>query len=287
MRDKITRSRMPEISERTLEDERPYLRPEPSSLPWVLGVLALAIAAGVGYYFHSREPAVEVRAPAIAKTDPEAQAPAPAILNPLPAVESAALPTLENSDSMMREAIALLLGRQAFDQLVVADRLIPRIVATVDNLPRRMAPQRMMPLHAVPGGFRASSGEQATLDPSNASRYAAYVRLLDVVPASALVALYVKTYPLFQRAYEQLGFSGKYFNDRVVETIDDLLAAPEVGAPIALTRPKVLYEFADPDLETRSAGQKILLRMGSANARQVKAWLRGVRHELAAAGVPR
>lgn len=279
---------MAEMTERSLEDERPYLRPEPSSLPWVLGVLALAIAAGVGYYFYSREPA-EVRAPVVAKTQPEPQAaqPAPAVLNPLPAIEPASLPTLENSDSMMREALALLLGRQSFDQMVVADRLIPRIVATVDSLPRRTAPQRMMPLHAVPGGFRATGGEQATLDPSNAARYAAYVRLLDVVPASALVALYVKTYPLFQRAYEQLGLGGRYFNDRLVETIDDLLAAPEVAAPVALMRPKVLFEFADPDLETRSAGQKILVRMGATNARKAKAWLRSVKQELAAAGVQR
>lgn len=275
------------MSERSIENERPYLRPEPSSFPWVLGVAALAIAAGVGYYFHAREPAPQVRAPTVATPEPQPAAPAPAILNPLPAIEPASLPTLENSDSMMRDAIAQLIGRQPFDQLVVADRLVPRIVATVDSLPRRTAPQRMMPLHAVPGGFRATSGEQPTLDPSNASRYAAYVRLLDVVPASALVALYVKTYPLFQRAYEQLGFGGKYFNDRVVETIDDLLAAPELGGPVALLRPKVLYEFADPDLETRSAGQKILLRMGAANARKVKAWLRGVRQELAAAAVQR
>jgi len=278
------------MSERSLEDERPYLRTEPSSLPWVLGMVALALAAGVGYYFYSQQrPEEQGRPSAVAPPAapaPQAAAP-PAILNPLPEVESASLPTLENSDSMMREAIALLLGRQAFDQLVVADRLIPRIVATIDNLPRRTAPQRMMPLHAVPGAFRAASGEQATLDPSNASRYGPYVRLLEVVPPSALAALYVRTYPLFQRAYEQLGHGGKYFNDRVIEAIDDLLAAPEASPPIALLRPKVLYEFADPDLETRSAGQKILVRMGADNARKAKAWLRTVKRELEAAVVRR
>jgi len=276
------------MSERSLEEERPYLRPEPSSLPWWLGAVALALAAAVGYYFYSQRPLAE-RPPAVAANPqpaPQAAAP-PAVLNPLPQVESASLPTLENSDSMMRDAIALLLGRKAFDQHVVADRLIPRIVATVDSLPRRTAPQRMMPLHAVPGAFRAGNDERAVLDALNASRYAPYVRLLDAVPASALVALYVRTYPLFQKAYDQLGFAGRYFNDRVIETIDDLLAAPELTEPVELLRPKVLYEFADPDLETRSAGQKILLRMGAENARKVKTWLRGVKHELAAAVVQR
>ena len=277
------------MPERSLEDERPYLRPEPSSLPWVLGAVALALTVGVGYYFYSSQRPAELRAPAVAaKPQPAPQAATPpAVLNPLPQVEPASLPTLENSDSMMREAIALWLGRRAFDQHVVADQLVPRIVATVDNLPRRTAPQRMMPLHAVTGAFRASGGEHAAIDASNASRYATYVQLLDAVPASALVALYVRAYPLFQKAYEQLGMGGKYFNDRVIETIDDLLAAPEVGARMELLRPKVLYEFADPDLETRSAGQKILLRMGLENARKVKTWLRGVKQELAAAAVQR
>jgi hypothetical protein len=34
-----------------------------------------------------------------------------------------------------------------------------------------------------------------------------------------------------------------------------------------------MYQFADPALESRSAGQKILLRMGAENAATVKAKL--------------
>ena len=94
---------------------------------------------------------------------------------------------------------------------------------------------------------------------------------------------YGRAYPLFQRAYEELGYPGKYFNDRLMQALDDLLAAPELDGPPALVQPKVLYQFADPDLETRSAGQKILLRMGKANALRVKAKLLEVRRALIAA----
>jgi len=52
-------------------------------------------------------------------------------------------------------------------------------------------------------------------------------------------------------------------------------------------QPKVLYEFADPDLETRSAGQKILLRMGKDNELRVKAKLREIRGALLAAAAKR
>lgn len=48
-------------------------------------------------------------------------------------------------------------------------------------------------------------------------------------------------------------------------------------------RPKVLYEFADPDLETRSAGQKTMIRMGTENELRVKTKLRELRQELIAA----
>ena len=41
-----------------------------------------------------------------------------------------------------------------------------------------------------------------------------------------------------------------------------------------------MYEYADPDLESRSAGQKLLIRMGPANARIIKAKLREFRAEI-------
>jgi hypothetical protein len=96
----------------------------------------------------------------------------------------------------------------------------------------------------------------------------------------ALVSRYVEMYPLFQQAYAELGYPNRNFNDRLVEAIDDLLAAPELSAPAELEQPKVLYQFADPELEQRSAGQKVMMRMGADNARRVKAKLREIRREL-------
>jgi hypothetical protein len=93
--------------------------------------------------------------------------------------------------------------------------------------------------------------------------------------------LYRQFYPLFQRAYEDLGYPKAYFNDRLIAVIDHLLAAPRTPALVKLTQPKVLYEFADPELQSRSSGQKILLRMGNENAARVKAKLRELRAELA------
>jgi hypothetical protein len=65
-----------------------------------------------------------------------------------------------------------------------------------------------------------------------------------------------------------------------VEVIDHLLEAPELSAPIQLVQPKVLWEYADKNLEGRSAGQKLLIRMGPANERAIKAKLREFRAEI-------
>jgi hypothetical protein len=50
------------------------------------------------------------------------------------------------------------------------------------------------------------------------------------------------------------------------------------GAPKSA---KPIYQFEDPTLEARSAGQKILLRMGGAEARRLKAKLSDLRSQVA------
>jgi len=157
---------------------------------------------------------------------------------------------------------------------------VRRFVATIDNLPRKTASARLMPTKPVPGIFVVTGNEKG-IEPGaeNALRYRPYVLAMEGVEAKRLVATYVRLYPLFQTAYQELGYPQGYFNDRLVQAIDDLLAAPDIAAP-RLAQPKVLYEFADADLEERSAGQKMMLRMGSGNAARVKDKLRAIRREL-------
>ena len=47
--------------------------------------------------------------------------------------------------------------------------------------------------------------------------------------------------------------------------------------PLPITQSKVLYEFADPKLESLSAGQKLLLRVGKANRDKLKSKLQELR----------
>ena len=155
-------------------------------------------------------------------------------------------------------------------------------VVTIDNLPRKGGASRMSPVRPVTGAFAVAAGNSGVaIAPDNALRYRPYLVAMEGVEAKRLVSTYVRMYPLFQKAYEELGYPNAYFNDRLVEAIDDMLAAPDVSAP-ALVQPKVLYQFADPALEDRSAGQKIMIRMGPDNAARVKEKLRAIRKEIVA-----
>jgi hypothetical protein len=105
------------------------------------------------------------------------------------------------------------------------------------------------------------------------------------------VQLYRRIYPLVQQAYEEMGFPGRHFNDRLVAVIDLLLAAPEPAGPVAvepvvveggltLARPWQHFVFADPELEALPAGQKIMVRVGLVNERRLKERLRALRGAL-------
>ena len=271
-------------------EERPYFREARTGYVWWVFFVVLALAVGAALYyvwlkrdflglpqFASQPPAAQPAAP-VEESKPEApQAQAPS------AEPTKPLPSLEQSDAMMRDTVSALVGRKAFETMVYPSQIVRRIVATVDNLPRETAPRRVMPLEAVPGAFGASSeGDEIVLAPANSQRYAGYVRVFEALDARALAQRYAEAYPLFQRAYVELGFPDARFHDRLLAAIDDMLEAPSPAGPVKLVRPKVLYQFADPELEGLSAGQKIMLRMGPENAARVKAKLRELRRELAA-----
>jgi hypothetical protein len=155
----------------------------------------------------------------------------------------------------------------------------------------------MLPAHTPKAAFATTVVDGKTvMSAQNAVRYAPYMALVEHTDPQALVAWYVHAYPLFQAAYQELGYPHGYFNDRLLVVIDDLLATPEPTHPAALQVKKSYYTYIDPALESLSTGQKLLLRMGPANAAGIKARLREIRTRLvgqmppaarSAAGVPK
>jgi len=191
------------------------------------------------------------------------------------------LPALADSDKLILDALARLVDNKSLMKFFHTDRFIHNFVATIDNLPGRRAPMSVMPLDPAPGKFvTTGTASDLTISPKNTARYTPYVRIAAAIDARKLVELYVRLYPLFQQAYEELGYPKKYFNDRLIMVLDDLLAAPSITEPVKLVQPNVYYQYADSDLEGRSIGQRILMRLGSKNEAAVKTKLREIKQEL-------
>jgi hypothetical protein len=244
-------------------------------------VVVLGLLGAVYYYkYHgaASAPPVKTEAPPAPAPPPQA-ATEPAIRNPVPVpADIKPLPPLNDSDPDVRGSLAGVFGARSISQFLVPENIVRHIVVTVDNLPRKKVAIELRPVKPTPGTtVTATQADITTLGSANFERYAPLIKVVRGTDTTVLANVYFKLYPLFQQSYEDLGYPGQYFNDRLVEVIDDMLRAPDVQGPIELTQPKVFYEYADPKLESLSAGQKLLLRMGPANEAIMKAKLREFR----------
>jgi hypothetical protein len=271
-------------------------------------VLVLLGTAYLGWRWYQQQMLAEPVPVAAAPNDAPAPPPPPAPpsaasaepQNPMDALAppDAALPKLPDSDARVTKALIELFGGKNVAAYMHPDGIVRRFVTTVDNLAREQAPPSAWPV--LPTGQRfitdGQQGQVQTIAANNAARYNAIVLLAESVDPAKAVAVYAKLYPLFQQAYEELGYPGRYFNDRLIAVIDHLLQAPEPKGPVEVrlvevkgdvpsTRPWVRYEYADPKLESLSSGQKIMVRMGPENERKVKTSLRGLRQQIATGDV--
>jgi len=268
----------------------------------LLVVLVAAVVAGGAWLWWrpgeppTVEPPALASAPAPAST-PEAAPPASA----LPPASSAAIaeplpPAAPLAAEGIGDALVDLVSKQTVLSLLQTDDFPRRLVATVDNLGRSHAPAMLWPVQPAGGRFTVIERDSQTLvSPDNAARYAPLVLLAEKIDIRRAVDLYVRMLPVLQKAYEDIGFPNKRFHARLLEVLDQLLATPEVAEPVVVRltevkgpipseRPWVRYELADASLQSATAGQKILMRVGKENRRRLEARLAELRRELASRG---
>lgn len=275
----------PYVSDLSRADRLPSSEPDPSPrrsrrhparwLAPLIGLLAAVALVSVFWQPQFGAPTLPglARAPAAGESSTARAATGDAARYPILA-SNAPQPPIDASDAALEAALRALVAGSAFAVIVEPRDFVRNVVATVDNLPRRSLFSANMPVKPVPGPFQttfAASG--LAIADANATRYAAYVRVLELVDAAKLVALYERHYPLFEQAYRELGYPNGHFNDRLVEAVEVTLATPEVAPPLRVVQPKVYYEYVDRGLETLPSAQKLMLRMGPENAAIVKAKL--------------
>jgi hypothetical protein len=254
-------------------------------------IVLVAGLAGAFWYFRASAPPPVVPVVTQPETSEKAKAEDHPIhpVTPLDASESVErnlvpLPPLDDSDAYFLLALVDIFGPD-IRNVLVNEALIDKFVTTVDNLPRSHVAEKIRPVNRLPDTFLAdplgNSGEYL-LNTENYNRYDSLVYLMEMADLEFIEATYRRFYPLLQESYLRLGYPDGYFNDRVVEVIDHLLATPEPEDPIRLVRPHVLYEFADAELEALSSGQKLLLRMGRDHTARIKHILSSLRTLIAA-----
>jgi len=248
----------------------------------VIPVLLLIILfAGAAWYSFTQEPdpVHEVLPPQLPPVAPvvreqtqpvQAEEEIMAYVEPDPVMIPNPLPPLHESDEAIRHDMAEIVGADPLAEYLVKNQVISRLVATIDSLTSRQVAPQMNPIKSADGDLMVDTdGEALVLSAQNFARYDGFVALVQNTNTDILLGFYQYYLPLFQIAWEENGGQGQ-FNDRLIEVIDHLLETPDVPGPVYLTKYEAVYLFEEPELEAMTAGQKVLVRMGSVNAEVVK-----------------
>jgi len=251
------------------------------TVPFLFLAIIFAVA---GWYFFTQEPEAihEVPPPSVPAAMPDESVTPPETSSddkvvyqqpetePEPVGIPDPLPLLSESDTELKQALAELVGSDPLAEFLIKNEVISRFVVVVDSLTSKQVPGQINPIKPAADKLIVVKGsDTVVMSAENFARYDGYVALVKEVDSAGLLTLYRRYYPLFQQAWEENGGEGS-FNDRMVEVIDNLLETPDVPGPVYLSKPEAVYLFEDPALEGLSAGQKILVRMGSFNAAVVK-----------------
>lgn len=195
---------------------------------------------------------------------------------------SFALPLLDESDSVTRTGIAGLSSHPVVLRSLQKEGILERLTLLIDNIKRGRLPYKQFKFLAPKGRFIAkedSSGDYI-LDPQNYSRYNFLSEIFESLDPVAVSEVYNKLKPLFQEAYEQLGYPDQSVNDALLKAIGQIQSTPVLTGEVRLIRPSVMYKYADPTLESLNTVQKQLIRMGPRNSKIIQAKLTQIKQGL-------
>lgn len=230
---------------------------------------------------------VETPAPTPAPILPtERPAPEPVVVNepvvPEVVEEIIDLPVLNESDAFLAERIQGLETGTRLLSLLVSDDLIRKFVVFVDNVADGNLPQLEYPVRRPSQAMAVRELDENLYEMQTVSyqRYTPMVDGLAAVNPDRIIPIYRMMKPLFQEAYRELGYGSRNFDETVVRAIDTVLNARTAEGPFQLIKPKVMYIYADSEIERLNPVEKQLLRLGPQNAEKLKLSLRQYRERL-------
>jgi len=187
--------------------------------------------------------------------------------------------TPEQGDAMVRRQVTAI----GANKLANTEHPLEISAAILDGLSRGLILRKMMPADPPKEAFSVVKGDDALyISTASYSRYDTLTDAVTALDSATLVNTFHTLRPLYEQAYEHLGLDPGDFDNAVIRTLDLVLATPEIGEPIEVKPKSVVYVYADPALENLPEVQKLLLRMGPDNLRQIKQQARRLRAGLLA-----
>jgi hypothetical protein len=187
------------------------------------------------------------------------------------------LPPFGESDPFVREKLEPF---PVPDEWVAQEHLLRRLAVFADNATRGDVSRRQVEFAKPEGRFGVVERDgHLYADPNNERRFDPYLDRLEAVDPMMLAGLLETLGPLIDDAFEELG-SERSGSEGIRGAIDRILEVPIRTEALELVRPNVLYEYADPDLESLPPLDKQLLRLGPTNLARLKLYLRALRAAL-------
>ncbi|MEO7273031.1 MAG: DUF3014 domain-containing protein [Vicinamibacterales bacterium] len=242
---------------------------------WLVGLLAVAVGlAGAGVYlWKSRHPAVPVLAGQPATAPAATEAPRAPLGTTAEAIE---VPPLPESDPVVRELVQLMSSHPQVAVWLATDGLIRNFTVVVGNVADGRTPAKQLGALKPRGPFRTRrEADGMHVDPAGYARYDQLANAVASIDPQAAARIYTTLKPRLEEAHRELGATDS-FDRTLEEAIVRLVTTPTAIDSRLETKGAEAYRYADPRLESMTDAQKLLLRMGPANARTVQEKLKAI-----------
>ena len=225
---------------------------------------------------------IEVEKIVAAPVQPEAEPAVPEAPEPEVPVEVEPPPiSLGESDGVLAETMASINAGQLGEQFIMRPNGLERGVAIVDNLRQGAVPYKLLPVGRPSKAFPFSdNGLAVTMDPVGFERYNGLADTIAGIDVPATLALYDLLSVAIEEAWDALGYTDTGFEDAVLSTLGAIMLTPATNVEARLIKDESNWIYEDEALESLSALQKQIMRMGPENADKIQAKARELRGAL-------
>ena len=186
--------------------------------------------------------------------------------------------SLDNSDPQVLSAVADFAPK--LSKWLLPKEQVRKWVLAVDLLADGKLPKRYLPVDYPMNKFSTdvnAAGPQ--LSTTNYTRMDEIINTVTAVDSAVAARYYQEWLPTLEQAYKEQGKAGS-FDQRLMQTISQVLATEPLEQEPTLKRPSVLYKYKDQNLEAANDIEKLMWRMGPENSEKIQNFLRELRYQI-------